>query len=176
MGFRDTVDKILHRDFGEATADERQSASRDVIMACSLASAGLVLQPLPALEHGVVAVQIGMVVALAHIHNKQLDRKKAREVLMDLGAATGVNLLGRQAATTLAKVLLPGIGGALAAPSAFAITWATGHAAMHYFSSGGRLDRERLRAIFEEEKRRGGGHYSQDEARGARPAREDLDG
>lgn len=175
MSFRSTLDKILNARFDDADAAEREAASRKVIGACALASGGLVLQPIPGLEHGVVVVQIGMVGALAHIHGQQLTRKRAKEIVLDLGAVTGVNLLGRQAATTLAKVVLPGIGGALAAPSAFAITWATGHAAQHYFKSGGKMDRERLKAIFEEEKRKGRSAYSDKRAREARPSADDLD-
>jgi uncharacterized protein (DUF697 family) len=175
MGFRATLDKILDRSFDEATSAERDAAARRVIGACSLASAGLVLQPIPGLEQGVVVVQVGMVVALAHIHGERLSRKRAREVLLDLGAITGVNLLGRQAATTLAKVVFPGLGGALAAPSAFGIAWATGHAAHHYFESGGKLDRTKLKAIFEEEKRRSRAHYSKKAATEARPDSSDLE-
>jgi uncharacterized protein (DUF697 family) len=176
VGFRETVDRIRKSDFGQASTEQRDKSSKEVITVCSLASGGLVLQPIPALEQGVILVQVGMVIALAHIHNEQLDRKRAKEVLMDLGAVTGVNLLGRQAATTIAKVLLPGIGGVLAAPSAFAITWATGHAAQHYFASGGKLDKEKLKAIFEQEKKRGRAHYSDDAARDARPDAKELDG
>ncbi|MCA9625521.1 MAG: DUF697 domain-containing protein [Myxococcales bacterium] len=175
MGFRSTVDRILDQRFDDASPAERDAAARKVVTACALASAGLTLQPLPGLEQGVVVVQVGMVVALSHVHGEQLSRKRAKEVLMDLGAITGVNILGRQAATTLAKVVLPGIGGVLAAPSAFAITWATGHVAHHYFESGGKPDRNKLRAIFEAEKRRSKQHYDAGDAERARPERDDLD-
>ncbi len=174
MGFRETLDKIRHARFEDASAEERAAAARKVIGACALASGGLVLQPIPGLEQGVVVVQVGMVVALAHIHGRELSRKRAREIVMDLGAVTGVSVVGRQAATTLAKVLLPGLGGALAAPAAFAVTWATGHAADHYFKTGGRMDRERLKAIFDEEKKRARSAYSADRARAARPSAGDL--
>jgi len=174
MGFRSTLDRILARSFDDATREERDAASRKVIVACCLACAGLVLQPIPGLEQGVVVVQVGMVGALAHIHGERLSRKRAKEILMDLSAITGVNLLGRQAATTVAKLVLPGLGGALAAPSAFAIAWGTGHVAKHYFESGGTLDRDKLRAIFEAEKRRSRAHYDERAAAEARPAEDDL--
>lgn len=175
MGFRATLDRVLAKSFDDATADEREAASRRVIVACSLACAGLVLQPIPGLEQGVVVVQVGMVGALAHIHGEQLSRKRAKEILLDLGAITGVNILGRQAVTTLAKFVLPGLGGALAAPSAFAIAWATGHVAQHYFLSGGKLDRAKLKAIFEAEKRRSRAHYDENAATDARPPADDLE-
>jgi uncharacterized protein (DUF697 family) len=175
MGFRSTLDRILAKSYVDASPQERERAAERVILASALASAGLVLQPIPGLEHGVVVVQIGMVVALAHVHGERLSNKRAKEVLMDLGAVCGVNLLGRQAATTLAKVVLPGLGGALAAPSAFAVAWATGHAADHYFRSGGKLDRDKLKAIFEAEKRKSRGHYSKNAASDARPDADDLD-
>ena len=174
MGFRATVDKILRTNFDEATAAQRDSAVTKVVVACSLASAGLVLQPIPTLEQGVIVVQVGMVVAIAHIHGETLTRKRAQEVLMDLGAVTGVNVLGRQALTTLAKIILPGVGGVVAAPSAFAVTFATGKVASYYFKSGGKLDRDKLKAIFEEEKKRSRVHYGDEAARAARPAEADL--
>ena len=175
MGYRETLDRILHNNFKDATTEQRESAAKDVIMVCSLASGGLVLQPIPGLGYAVIPVQIAMVGGVAHIFGEELSRKQAREVLLDIGAITGVNMLGRQALTALAKVVLPGIGGALAAPSAFAITWSTGHAAVHYFRSGGKPDRDRLKAIFEREKQRGREHYSDAKARDARPSKDDLE-
>jgi len=125
VGYRETLDRILHNNFKDADTEQRESSAKDVITVCSLASGGLVLQPIPGLEQAVIPVQIAMVVGIAHIFGEELSRKRAREILLDIGAVTGVNMLGRQALTTLAKVVLPGLGGALAAPSAFGPT-ATG--------------------------------------------------
>jgi uncharacterized protein (DUF697 family) len=170
----DSVQKVLKADFTRATQAERDTATRDIIVVCSFACAGLVLQPIPTLEQAVLPVQIGMVLAIAHIHGEDLSRKRATEILMDIAAITGVSIVGRQVLSTVAKVLLPGLGGLLAAPATFSVTWATGHAAMHYLRAGGRVDRDRIRKIFEEERERARTHYSEDKARANRPSAEDL--
>ena len=175
VGLLDTIGRITRGNFEDKTKEEREAAAREVILTASLATAGLVLQPLPGLEHGAIPLQVVMVIGLSRVFGEELSRKRAKAVLMDLAAATGVNIAGRQALTTLAKVVLPGLGGVLAAPAAFALTWATGHVAMHYFSAGGKLDRARLRAIFEQEKRRAKAHYSEGGARDARPEARDVE-
>ncbi len=175
MGYSDTIDRVLNNDFEGASDDERERAARNVTMISSLASGGLVLQPIPVLEQGVLAVQIAMVVGIAHVYGEQLTRKRARDVILDIGAVTGVNMVGRRVLTTIVKVALPGLGGVLAAPSTFALTWATGHAAAHYFRCGGKPDREKLKAIFEAEKKRSRAHYSDDRAREARPTDDELE-
>lgn len=168
MGLIDTIGRITKGGFEGTTKVERDSAAREVITASSFASAGLVLQPLPGLEHGSIAVQIAMVVGLSRVFGEELSHKRAKAVVLDIAAATGVNVVGRQALTTLAKIALPGLGGVLAAPAAFAVTWATGHAAMHYFQQGNKLDRDELKRIFEDEKQRARSHYAEDKARAAR--------
>lgn len=174
MGYIDSLQKVLKADFTQVTSEERDTASRDVIDVCAFACAGLVLQPIPGLEQGVVPVQIGMVLALAHVHGEELSRKRATEILMDLAAITGVSIVGRQVLTSVAKVLLPGLGGLIAAPTTFSVTWATGHAAMHYLRAGGRVDKASIRKIFEEERERAKAQYSEDKARANRPSKEDL--
>lgn len=175
MGFLTTIERITKGDFRDTTKEEREQASKEVIVASSAASAGLVLQPIPGIEHGAIAVQIAMVVGLSRVFGEELSRKRAKEVVLDIAAATGVNIVGRQALTTLAKIALPVVGGMLAAPAAFALTYATGHAAMHYFSKGGKVDREQLKAIFEAERQRAKAHYKEDAARKARPDPRDVE-
>ena len=170
----ESLQKVLRADFSQTPQSERDSAARDTIVVSSFACAGLVLQPIPTLEQAVLPVQVGMVLAIAHIHGEDLSRKRATEILMDIAAITGVSIVGRQVLSTVAKVLLPGLGGLLAAPATFSVTWATGHAALHYLRAGGNVDRDRIRKIFEEERERARSHYSEDRAREHRPTKEDL--
>lgn len=174
MGYMDSVQKVLKSDFTKASPEERDRAARDIIGLCSFACAGLVLQPIPGLEQGVIPIQMGMVLAVAHIHGEELSRKRASEILMDLAAITGVSIVGRQVLTSVAKVFLPGLGGLIAAPTTFSVTWATGHAAIHYLRAGGRVDKASIRKIFEEERERAKSQYSEDKARENRPSKEDL--
>jgi uncharacterized protein (DUF697 family) len=169
MGYLATIDRVLKGDFSRASADEKERAARDVIEICSFACAGLVLQPIPGLEQGVLPIQVGMVLAIAHVYGQEIDRKRATQILMDLAAITGVSIVGRAALRTAIKVLLPGIGGVLTAPFTFSTTWGTGYAAVHYLSSGGKPDASKIRAIFEKEKVASKSAYSDSKARENRP-------
>lgn len=174
MGYRDSINKVLKSDFSKASAKERDEAAADVIMVCSFACAGLQVQPIPGLEQAILPVQIGMVLAIAHIFGEELSRKRATEILMDLAAITGVSIVGRQVLLSAAKFLLPGLGGILSGPYVFSVTWGTGHAAIHYLRSGGRADKDAIKKIFEQEKERSKAHYSDDAARANRPDERDV--
>ena len=174
MGYLDSIQKVLKADFTKCSMEERDVASRDVITICAFACAGLVLQPIPGLEQGVVPIQVGMVLAIAHVHGEELSRKRATEILMDIAAITGVSIVGRQVLTSVAKFVLPGLGGLIAAPTTFSVTWATGKAAIHYLRAGGKVDKDSIRKIFEEERERAKAQYSEDQARANRPSKEEL--
>lgn len=174
MGYLDSVNKVLRADFTKATNAEREKAAHDTIMVCSFACAGLQLQPIPGLEQAIIPVQAGMVLAIAHIFGEELTRKRATEIVMDIAAITGVSVVGRQVLMTAVKFLLPGLGGVLSAPTVFSVTWGTGHAAIHYLRAGGRVDRDAIKKVFEEEKERAKDHYSEDKAKANRPSAEDM--
>jgi len=177
MGYLDTLDKVLTSNFQDATAEEKDRAAKDVIEICSFACAGLVLQPIPGLETAVLPIQAGMVLALAHVFGEEISKKRAHEIVMDLAAITGVSIVGRAALRTAIKLLLPGIGGVVAAPFTFSATWGTGYAAIHYLKSvksGAKPDAAKIREIFEAEKKRSEAHYSDKKARENRPNEQDL--
>ncbi|MBI4865126.1 MAG: hypothetical protein HY815_33435 [Candidatus Riflebacteria bacterium] len=170
MGYLESIENVLTRDFSTSPREVKDRTARDVIEICSLACAGLTLQPIPGIEQAIGPIQAGMVLAVAHVFGQEITRKRAREIVMDLAAITGVNIVGRQVLLTLTKLVLPGLGGVLTAPYAFSVTWATGHAAVHYLASGGRPDRERIRKVFEEERERSKAHYSEEKAKANRPS------
>jgi uncharacterized protein (DUF697 family) len=175
MGYLDTINKVLKADFSKTTGEEKDLAARDVIEICSFACAGLVLQPIPGLETAVLPIQAGMVVALGHIYGSELSKKDAANVVLDIAAVTGVSLVGRQALTTLAKVLLPGLGGVLTAPYTFSVTWGTGYAAIHYFRTGSKPDKAKIREIFERERDRSKQQYSDKKATESRPTADEIE-
>jgi uncharacterized protein (DUF697 family) len=174
VGYLDSIQKVLTQDFTKATTEEKDTASKHVIELCSLACAGLVLQPIPGLEQAVLPIQAGMVLALAHIFGQEIDKKRATDVVLDLAAITGVSIIGRQVLMTAAKLLLPFVGGILTAPYVFSVTWGTGYAAIHYLRSGGKPDASKIREIFKREKERSATSYSEDKARANRPDEQDL--
>ena len=174
MGYLGSVRKVLTKDFRDASEAEREETVRHLVEVCSFACAGLVLQPVPFLEQAILPIQVGMVVGIAHVYGERLSRKRATEILLDVVAIVGVSVIGRQILTTAAKILLPVIGGLLSAPFTFSVTWATGFAASHYLKSGGTPDRDKIKRIFEEERRRSTDHWNEDRARSARPSEDEL--
>lgn len=174
MGYLDSIRKVTSSDFSKATVEEKDRAARDIIEVCSLACAGLVLQPIPGLEQAVLPVQAGMVVALAHIYEKEVTKKRATEIILDIAAITGVSILGRAALTTVAKIFLPVVGGIITAPYTFSVTWATGFAAIHYLRSGGKPDASAIKKIFEQERARSKSHYDEGKARANRPSEDQV--
>lgn len=167
MGYRDTLAKIGREDFTKASSAERERAARDVIEICAYACAALALQPMPGLEQAILPIQVAMVLTVAHIYGQKLSKKRASEILFDLAAITGVSIIGRQALLTFAKMALPFVSGILGAPYVFSVTWATGYAAIHYLSKGGRPDKSKIREIFEAERARGKKKYSPKQAKAA---------
>jgi uncharacterized protein (DUF697 family) len=174
MGYRDTLNRIVKSDFSKATAEEKDEAAKNVIQISSLACAGLVLQPIPGLEQAVLPIQAGMVVALAHVYGEEMGNKRATAVVLDLAAITGVSIVSRQVLTTVAKIFLPVVGGVITAPYTFSVTWGTGYAAIHYFRTGGKPDRAKIKEIFERERKRSSAFYDESKAKENRPAESEV--
>lgn len=174
MRYFDTIRRIRTGDYRKSTDEERDAAVKEVVEMAALASAALVLQPIPGLEQGVLPVQIAMVLTIAHVYGRELNRKEATDILMDIAKICGAAFLSRMILTTVSKMLLPFLGGAISAPYTFSMTWAVGYATKHYFVMGGRVDKAKLKDIFEAEQKRSKSFYSEDKARSARPDKADL--
>lgn len=122
---------------------------------CGYAAAALTLLPIPGSEIvGVMPLHVGMVIGIGEEHGKQLTRDSALELLTRIGATVGASLVGSRIAMTAGKIILPGLGGLVAAPFMFASTLAIGTVARLYFENDGALsDREMKRAYDAEVKR-----------------------
>jgi uncharacterized protein (DUF697 family) len=116
-----------------------------------------------------------MVLTLAHIFGQELNQKRAREIVLDIARITGVSIISRQVLVTVAKIFAPVLGGLVTAPYTFSVTWAIGYATIYYLRSGGRVDENKIREIFEAERERSKAQYSEEKARAHRPSRDDLD-
>ncbi|MBI3891292.1 MAG: DUF697 domain-containing protein [Candidatus Wallbacteria bacterium] len=174
MSYLETVQKVMKSDLASSSIAERDKAARDVIGICSFACAGLALQPIPGLEQAILPIQAGMIVALAHIYGQEVSKKRGSEIVLDLAAITGANVVSRAVLLTVAKVIFPVVGGLVGAPYVFSVTWATGYAAIHYLRSGGRPDKEEIRKIFEEEKAKSKAEYSEEKAKASRPTEKEI--
>jgi uncharacterized protein (DUF697 family) len=130
------------------SAHERERAARDLIQMSGFAAATVTYAPLPVVDFvAITPIQAAMVMALGRVYGRELTMKESTNVLIELGSVCGAGLLARQIWTAASKLILPGLGGILAGPYAFAVTWAMGRTAMKYFEdpSG---SRERLKKSF----------------------------
>lgn len=117
---------------------------------CGYAAAALTLIPIPGTEIvGVTSVHVGMVAKIGAEHGRELTREDALELVKQIGATVGASLVGSALATTAGKILLPGLGGLIAAPFAFAATLGIGHVARLYFEQG-ELSRAEMKRAYDE--------------------------
>jgi uncharacterized protein (DUF697 family) len=117
---------------------------------CGYAAAALTLLPLPGTELvGVTSVHVGMVVKIGAEHGHAVSRESALDLVKQIGTTVGASLVGSALATTAGKILLPGLGGLIAAPFAFAATLGIGHVARLYFERG-ELSRAEMKRAYED--------------------------
>ncbi len=136
----------------DTIADDRADA---LIERCGYAAAALGLLPLPGTEIiAVMPLHVGMVVALGDLYEVPLSRESAAELLMQIGGAVGVSVVGSRLAMTAAKTLLPGFGGLITAPLLYGTTLGLGAVARAWFACGGRLDPGAMRRTYRSAKRR----------------------
>ena len=137
---------ILNRSY---SSNERDGAASDLVEKCGYAAAALTIIPLPGTEIvAVMPIHVGMVVGLGHIYGQEITKQSATDMVLRIGATVGLSLVGSRLATTAAKVLLPGLGGLLAAPLMFASTYAIGAVARAYFESEGKLSEEDMKNVY----------------------------
>ena len=129
---------------------ERDERLDTFVERCGYAAAALTLLPLPGTEIvGVTSVHVGMVVKIGSEYGRELSRQDALELLKQIGATVGASLVGSALASTAGKILLPGLGGLIAAPFAFATTLGIGHVARLYFERG-ELSKTEMKRAYEE--------------------------
>jgi uncharacterized protein (DUF697 family) len=122
-----------------------------LIETCGYAAAALTVLPIPGSEVlGVMPLHVGMVIGIGHHRGRTLTRESATSLLLQIGGTVGVSLVGSRVATTAAKIVLPGLGGLIAAPFMFGSTLAIGAVADAWFRADGTLSDEEIRAVYGE--------------------------
>jgi len=106
-------------------------------------------------------IHTAMVMTVGHVYGRPVSRTEAARVAVELGAIAGLTMAGTAALSALRKILLPGVGGVLAAPASFALTWGLGKAAIEYFQSP-ELSRERLQVVFKDAMKEGKSLFSRE--------------
>jgi uncharacterized protein (DUF697 family) len=144
MGYLETVARVMHGNFENATDAEKLAAVRDVTVGCSVAAAAVAVQPVPLLDVALLApVQIGMVQAIGQVHGHKLDAKSVVEMLATFGGA----IVTRSVLGAVVKVI-PVFGWAASASMAYAMTYALGEVSHCYFASGRGMSATELRSLF----------------------------
>jgi uncharacterized protein (DUF697 family) len=141
---------------------ERRKISKDLVTMSSFGAAAATVVPIPGSDFiAVTAVQASMVVAVGRVFGRELTMAQAKEIVMELAAVCGLGLLAQKGFATITKILLPGLGGVLAAPYAFAVTYGMGNAAMTYFGNKD-LTKETIKRVYEEAVAEGKRIFSKD--------------
>lgn len=153
MQYSEKLHRIYAGDFDEVSEEDKKRAVDELVAACSLATAGTALQPIPLIDLPLImAMQLAMVQGIARIRGCQLDKKSVYEVYRTLRTS----FLTHQAVIITAK-LVPAFGWAVSASAAYALTFAFGEVADKYFKSGRALTPGELKKMFKrayDEKRR----------------------
>ncbi len=148
MSWLDTLEEIRTRDFGKASAREREKVAREVVNLCSYACAVVAVAPMPFSDMVLMLpIQSAMVMTVGHVYGRSLTKAASKDLILELGATVGAGMLARQGL----KALLPVVGALLTVPAAFAANWAIGRVAIEYFKDPS-SSRERLRAVYAEAK------------------------
>jgi hypothetical protein len=87
------------------------------------------------------------------------------ELIARIGATVGASLVGSRIAMTAGKIILPGLGGLVAAPFMFASTLAIGTVARLYFESNGKLSESDMKRAYESEVKRAKASFDPTRAR-----------
>ncbi|MBT3221956.1 MAG: DUF697 domain-containing protein [Proteobacteria bacterium] len=143
-GYAETVRKVLDGAFDDASPGERDEAVSNMVNVCSVTAAAVAIQPIPFLDMALIApIQIALVQAIARIYGYHLDKKAVLEVL----SAFGASIVAQNVIMAAAK-FVPFLGWVVAPSMAFALTWALGEVADHYFRNGRGVPAEELREMF----------------------------
>ena len=162
MSWLDRFAEIRSRDWSQVPDEERTEMAREVVQMTAYASAAAAVVPVPFTDLALLLpFHTAMVMTVGHVLGRNLTDAEAKRVAVELGTIAGVTIAGRVAIGVLKKLMLPVIGGLLAAPASFAVTWAFGRLTIAYFKDP-ELSREDLNSIFKDAMKEGSKHFSKE--------------
>src|SRR5688572_13793751 len=134
MSWLDTLSDIREKDWTKAPESERAEAAKDVVNICAYAAAATSVVPIPLADIVLLLpVHSVMVMTVGHVYGRKISGAEAKRVVLELGSVAGLTFAGGAAINALRKLFLPAIGGLLAVPATFALTWGLGRVAIEYF-------------------------------------------
>jgi len=146
--FQQIIDDVIGHPDGP---EEREAAASNLIETCGYASAAVTLLPLPGSEIlAVMPIHVGMVVGLGQLYGVDISQESASEMVMRIGATVGASLVTTRVATTLAKIVMPGLGGLVGAPLIFATTLAIGAVARTWMAREGDMSSQEMKSVYKE--------------------------
>jgi uncharacterized protein (DUF697 family) len=155
------------------TGEQRRDAASTVVTMGSMGAAAVTYAPIPLSDFLVVTpVQASMVLAVGRVYGREMNIAQAEEILLELASVCGLSMLAQKSFATVSKLLLPGLGGFLAGPWAFTVTYGLGHVAIRYFEDK-RATREALKSVFEDAMSRGKDEFSREKLEEFRKERGD---
>ncbi len=141
---------------------QSEEIAKDLVMMSSFGSAVVTLIPIPLSDFvAVTAVQASMVTAIGRVYGRELNQEEAKHLVLELASVCGAGLVAQKSFATLTKIFLPGLGGVLAAPWAFGITWGMGHVAMTYFANR-EVTKAVLKTVFTQAKSEAGSVFTRE--------------
>ena len=150
MSWLETLAEIRKKNWSEASEEDKLRGAKDVVMMSSYAGAAASVVPIPLAEMAIlIPVHTTMVMTIGHIYGRPVTKTEAKRVVVELGAVAGVSLAGRAAISALKKLVMPALGGVIAAPITFALTWGLGRVSIAYFQNP-HLSRDELKKIFQD--------------------------
>src|SRR5215471_931398 len=133
------------------TGDDRDKRCKRLVERCGYGAAALTILPIPGSEIvGVMPLHVAMIIGVGEIYGVDVTRASAADLVVQIGSTVGLSLVGSHLAITAGKILLPGLGGLVAAPFMFASTMALGAVARAYFLGGNKLVEHEVRGIYED--------------------------
>lgn len=149
MSLQNVLDDLRGASFKDVPERQRAEAAKRFVERCGYASAALTLLPVPFSDvFAVVPLHVGMVAGIGEIYGREITRDSATELCLKIGTAAGLSLVGRRLVTAATKVLLPGLGGLLAAPAMYAQTIALGTVVRAWFERDGALSDVEIKVLF----------------------------
>lgn len=162
MTWLDSLEEIRKTDWTKQSDAARLEKAREVVNICSYAGAATSVVPIPLLDLVLLLpVHSVMVMTVGHVFGRKVTGTEAKRVVLELGGIAGVTFAGRAAISALRRLVMPAIGGILAVPATFALTWGLGRVSIEYFKDPA-LSQEDLKKVFEDALKEGKNAFSKE--------------
>lgn len=129
--------------------EARRRRAWAVVERTGYAAAAVTTLPIPGSEWlAALPLQVTMTVGVGQVYGCRLEREGAVALLRRIAGTVGLSYLGSRALGSVAKLLLPGVGGLAGAALMYASTLALGGVVIAWFEREGELGEEEMRAVY----------------------------